>query len=59
VTDMAKTTPLSRAADLLRRRESFLLSAVPDGFDAMAVADLVRAAARDGAERPEIGRAHV
>jgi transcription-repair coupling factor (superfamily II helicase) len=48
---MAKTTPLSRAADLIRRRESFVLSSVPDGFDAMAVADLVRAAAREGGGR--------
>ncbi|MHB2166287.1 transcription-repair coupling factor [Alsobacter sp. R-9] len=49
---MAKTNPAARAADLLRRRDSFTLSSVPDGVDAMVLADLARASAREGGEAP-------
>jgi transcription-repair coupling factor (superfamily II helicase) len=39
-------TPLTRALDALKRGTSLTLSSVPDGFDAMVLADLVRGLAR-------------
>ena len=36
------TSALSRALDALKRGDSLTLASAPDGFDALAVADLVR-----------------
>jgi transcription-repair coupling factor (superfamily II helicase) len=51
---MAKSSPIQRATGLLKEGASFTIASVPDGFDAMVVADLARAAARSGPERPVV-----
>ena len=43
-----------RIADLLGGGQSVTLSSVPDGFDALVVADLARTLARKGPERPAV-----
>ena len=51
---MAKTSPLQRAADDLAKGGSLTLGSVPDGFDALVVADLARALARRAPERSAV-----
>jgi len=51
---MAKTSPLQRAADDLAKGGSLTLGSVPDGFDALVVADLARALSRRAPERPAV-----
>ena len=45
---------LNRAAQLLGKGEHLTLSHVPDGFDAFVAADLTRALARTGEDRPAV-----
>src|SRR5687768_14267811 len=52
--DMAKSRPLERAADWIGQHKSFTVGSVPDGFDAVLVADLARVLARKGSERPAV-----
>jgi transcription-repair coupling factor (superfamily II helicase) len=51
---MAKLRPLDRAAEWIAQRRSFTIGSVPDGFDAIVVADLARLAARKEPERPAV-----
>ncbi|MFZ4530334.1 MAG: transcription-repair coupling factor, partial [Alsobacter sp.] len=51
---MAKTSPLQRAADDLAKGGSLTLGSVPDGFDALVMADLARALSRRAPERPAV-----
>ncbi|MFO1151988.1 MAG: transcription-repair coupling factor [Alsobacter sp.] len=51
---MAKSRPLDRAADLIGRSKPFTIASVPDGFDAVLIADLARLAARAAAQRPAV-----
>ncbi len=46
--------PADRLADLIGSGQSLILSSVPDGLDAMVVADLARVLARKGPERPAV-----
>lgn len=46
--------PNDRIADLIGSGQSVILSSVPDGFDAIVVADLARTLARTGPERPAV-----
>ncbi|MGA0593839.1 transcription-repair coupling factor [Enterovirga sp. CN4-39] len=47
------TGPLARALDLLKSGDSLTLASVPDGFDALVIADLARGLSRD-AEGPAV-----
>ena len=52
------TAHLTRAVDALTKGGSLTLASVPDGFDALVIADLTRAlgAASEGTPAPSVSR---
>ena len=50
----AALTDVSRAAAVLAKGDHLTLSHVPDGFDAFVAADITRALARSGEDRPAV-----
>ncbi len=51
---MAKTSPLQTAAESVVQGKSLTIGSVPDGFDAMLVADLARVLSKKAPERPAV-----
>ena len=51
---MAKTSPLQTAAEWVVQGKALTIGSVPDGFDAMLVADLARVLSKKAPERPAV-----